>query len=230
MFGRPRRVAVAADAGNGTVHDAGGVRVVDGAEAQRVHHGNRAGAHGDDVADDAADAGSGTLVRLNERRRVVRLDLEGHGPAVPQVGDAGVLADAHQHVLLHFLGDLLAELAQVVLGGLVGAVLAPHDGVHGQLGAGGAAAQDLDDLVELVLLQAQLGPRQFRVRGLGSVLNGVDVELLGGFRGHLSPPTILVSTEVKKPRPSVSARRRRRSRTKQFRGRSRSPQRARGAA
>ncbi len=64
-------------------------------------------------------------------------------------------------------------------------MLAPHDGVHGQLGAGGAAAKDLDDLVELVLLQAQLGPREFRVRGLGSVLNGVDVELLGGFRGSL---------------------------------------------
>ena len=172
-------VAVAADAGHGAVHDAGRVRVVDGAEAQRIHHGHRAGAHGDDVADDAADAGRGALVGLHERRRVVGLDLERHGPAVAQVGDTGVLADAHQHVLLHLVGDLFAELAQVVLRGLVGAVLAPHHGVHGELGAGRAAAQDLDDLVELVLLQAQLGPGEFDVRGLGRVLDGVDVELLG---------------------------------------------------
>ena len=172
---------------------------------------DRAGAHGDDVADNAADAGCGALVGLHERRRVVGLDLERHGPAVAQVGDAGVFADAHEHVLLHFLGHLVAELAQVVLRGLVGAVLAPHHRVHGEFRAGGAAAQDLDDLVELVLLQAQFGPGEFGVRGLGRVLDGVDVELPGGLRGcrhcgclrHLLSPTILFRTEVKNPRPSV---------------------------
>ena len=67
-----------------------------GAEAQRVHHGDRAGAHRDDVAHDAADAGGRALVGLDVGRVVVRLDLEGDRPAVADVDDAGVLADADE--------------------------------------------------------------------------------------------------------------------------------------
>ena len=163
--GQAKGVAVAADASHCAVHDAGGVRVVDGAKAQRVHHGHGACAHGDDVADNAANAGCGTLIRLNHRGGVVGFNLERHGPAVAKVRDTGVFTDAHEHVLLHLLRHLVAELAQVVLGGLVGAVLAPHHRVHGQLGCGGAAAQDLHDVVELVLLQAKLGPGQLNPGG-----------------------------------------------------------------
>lgn len=42
-------------------------------------------------------------------------------------------------------------------------MLGPHDGVHGELGAGGPAAEDLDDPLVLVLLQAQFGPGQLDV-------------------------------------------------------------------
>ena len=159
-------VAVAADAGDDAVHHARGVGVVDGAEAQLVHDGDRAGAHRDDVADDAADAGRGALVRLDEARVVVRLDLEGDRPAVADVDDAGVLADADEQVLLHVVGGLVAELAQVVLGRLVRAVLGPHDRVHGQLGRGGAAAEDVADALVLVRLEA-------RARAKGSSTSGV---------------------------------------------------------
>ena len=139
-------VAVEGDAGDDAVHDAGGVGVVDGAEAEGVHHGDRAGAHRDDVAHDAADAGRGALERLDVGGVVVALDLEGDGPALTDVDDAGVLAHADHEVLLHGGGDLLAELAQVVLRALVRAVLAPHHRVHGELARGGAAAEDLADL------------------------------------------------------------------------------------
>ena len=71
--------------------------MVGGAEAQRVHHRDRAGAHGEDVADDAADAGRRALVGLDEARVVVRLDLERDGEALADVDDAGVLADAGEH-------------------------------------------------------------------------------------------------------------------------------------
>ena len=72
-------------------------RVVDAAEAQRVEDGDRARAHGEDVAQDAADAGRRALERLDERRMVVALDLEDHREPVADVDRAGVLARALQH-------------------------------------------------------------------------------------------------------------------------------------
>ena len=65
---------------------------VERAEAQRVERGDRPRAHREDVAQDAADAGRRALVRLDERRMIVRLHLEGDGEAVADVHDARVLA------------------------------------------------------------------------------------------------------------------------------------------
>lgn len=190
--GQAQAVAVAADARDDAGQHAPGVGVVGGAEAQRVHHGDRAGAHRQDVADDAADAGGRALVGLDVRRVVVRLDLEGDRVALADVDHTGVLADADEHGVV--LGRLLAELLQVDLGALVRAVLGPHDGVHGQLGAGGTAAEDLADPAVLVFLQTELGPGLGGVRGLLGVLDGVE--------GHQAFTSCL-RTEVKKPRPSV---------------------------
>lgn len=53
-------------------------------------------------------------------------------------------------------------------------MLGPHDGVHGELGTGRAAAEDLDDALVLVLLQAQFGPGQLDVGGRGRVLDRVQ--------------------------------------------------------
>ena len=139
--GQAEAVAVAADAGDDPGQHPVGVGGVERAEAQRVHHRDGPGAHGEDVADDAAHAGGRALVGLDVRRVVVRLDLEGHGVAVADVDDAGVLADADHQVGAHLVGHLLAELAEVDLGGLVGAVLAPHHRVHRELGRGRAAGR-----------------------------------------------------------------------------------------
>ncbi len=169
-------VAVAADARDHAVHETARVGVVDGTEAQRVHDRDGPGAHGDDVADDAADPGRGALVRLDEARVVVRLRLEGDGPAVADVDDAGILADASEQGRLP-LGDRgaggLAEARQVDLARLVRAVLRPHDGVHGELGGGRPAAEDRPDPVVLVGLQTQRGPRLLDVRGGGRGGDGV---------------------------------------------------------
>ena len=155
--GQAQRVAVVADAGDDTVEDTGGVRVVDASEAQLVHHGNRAGAHGDDVADDSADARGRTLVGFDEAGAVVAFDLERHGPAVTDVYDTGVLADADEQVLLHVLGDLVTELREVDLRGLVRAVLGPHDRVHRQFRRGGATSEDLLDLLVFVGFETEIG-------------------------------------------------------------------------
>mgnify|MGYP002651706306 CR=1 FL=1 len=180
--GQAQAVAVAADAGDDAVDDALRVGVVGGAEAQLVHDGHRAGAHRDDVADDAADAGGRALVGLDEAGVVVGLDLVGDGPAVADVDDAGVLAHADEEVLLHLGRDLLAELLEVDLARLVGAVLGPHDRVHGELGAGGTAAEELLDGGVLVVLEAELLVGHLLVRGAGGVLDGVGVLDRDGLR------------------------------------------------
>ena len=173
-------VAVAADAGHDPRQHAVGVRLAERAEPQRVHHRDRPGAHGQDVADDAADAGRGALVRLDVRRVVVALDLERDGVPLADVDHAGVLADAGQHLAdavaeRRLLRDL-GELPEVHLGRLVGAVLAPHDRVHRELAGGGAAAEDLLDPGVLVGLQPQLGPRLLALGVLLGQADGVQHE------------------------------------------------------
>ena len=71
--------------------------VVERTEAQRVHERDRAGTHREDVADDPADAGRRTLVRLDRGRVVVALDAERDREAVADVDDAGALARTDEH-------------------------------------------------------------------------------------------------------------------------------------
>ena len=71
------------------IADAGAVQV---AEVEGVKGGDGARAHGEDIAQDAADSRRGALVGLDGRGMVVGLDLEGKRPAAAHVDDAGVLA------------------------------------------------------------------------------------------------------------------------------------------
>ena len=69
-------IAVAADAGDDAGDQMPGLRMVGRAEAQRVQRRDRPRAHGEDVAQDAADAGRRALVGLDEGGVVVALHLE----------------------------------------------------------------------------------------------------------------------------------------------------------
>ncbi len=69
----------------------GWVVAVERTEAEGVHDGEGTCAHGEDVAEDAADAGGCALVGFDVAGVVVGLDLEGAGPTVAYVDDAGVL-------------------------------------------------------------------------------------------------------------------------------------------
>src|SRR5690606_36084543 len=90
-------VAVAADTGDDALDRPARARVCQRAEAQRVKQRDGPGAHREDVADDAAHARGRTLVRLDERRMVVRFDLEDRGQAVADIDGAGVFAGPLQH-------------------------------------------------------------------------------------------------------------------------------------
>ncbi|CNV60822.1 Uncharacterised protein [Mycobacterium tuberculosis] len=70
-MGQAQGVAVSADAADHAVEHAAGIGGVGGAEPKLVHHGDRSGAHGHDVADDAAHPGGRALVGLDVGRVVV---------------------------------------------------------------------------------------------------------------------------------------------------------------
>src|SRR5690606_36436135 len=97
-------VPVAADARHHAVHHPGGVGVVDRPEPELVHHRDRPGAHRHDVPDDPAHTGGGALVRLDVARVVVRLDLEGHRPAVTDVDHTRVLPHPNHEAGTHGVG------------------------------------------------------------------------------------------------------------------------------
>ena len=114
-------VAVAADTGDDAGHQVAGLGVVRLAEGQRVHGGDRPGAHGEHVAENAADTGRRALIGLDVGRVVVALHLEDGDVAVADVDDAGIFAGSDD--------DLVAlgrQRLQPLLGGFVRAVLVPH--------------------------------------------------------------------------------------------------------
>ena len=71
--GHADAVAVAADAAHHAIDDAAGAGCGGIAEAQRVEVGDGAGAHGEDIAQNAADAGGGALVGFDEAGVVVAI-------------------------------------------------------------------------------------------------------------------------------------------------------------
>ncbi len=73
-------IAIAADAGDDARDEMPGLGMIGRAEAQRVEIGDRPRAHGEDVAQDAADAGRGALIGLDEGWMVVGFHLEDRRP------------------------------------------------------------------------------------------------------------------------------------------------------
>ena len=132
-------VAVVADALDGAVE-----APVALGEAEPVEQRDRPRAHGDDVPEDAADAGGRTLERLDCRRMVVALHLEAHRFAVAEVEDARVLTGALQHAPARG-GQALQQERRV----LVAAVLRPEEREHRQLEVVRLALEELDDAREL---------------------------------------------------------------------------------
>ncbi len=121
-------VAVAADAAHDAVEQAARAILVERTEPQRVEDRDRARAHREDVAQDAADPGGRALVGLDRGGVVVALDLEREREAVADVDHAGVLAGALQHARA-----ARRQAPQLGARVLVAAVLGPEQREHGEL-------------------------------------------------------------------------------------------------
>src|ERR1039458_6057157 len=145
---------------------------------QRVHHRDRPCAHGENVAQNSADASGRALKWLDKRRVIVRLDFERAGPSVANIDDASVFTRP--------LDDQLAargQALQVNARRLIGTMLAPHHAENAEFGPRGlASAEQLLDFFEFFRSEAVL-PDHLRC-------NGSDRR--GGHRGIFivaSPPT-----------------------------------------
>ena len=179
-------VAVARNAGDHAVEKTARAGIVQGSEPERIQQRDRPRAHREDVADDAADAGRRALVRFDERRMVVRLDLEDRRQAVADVDRAGVLARPLQH-----LRPFGRQRFQVHARALVAAVLGPHHREDPELGQVRLTTEKPHDPLVLLRLQSravrEAGNRssQFGRQGL----RPADVAVLPGHVAR-SPPTI----------------------------------------
>ncbi len=169
-------VAVAGDPADDAVDEVLHARRVERSEPERVERRDRARAHGEDVAEDPADAGRRPLVGLDERRVVVRLHLECGEPAVADVDHAGVLARP-----LHDARPGGGELPQVNAARFVRAVLGPHDREDAELEVVRLAPEDLPDPVELVGRKAVRGDEGGGdLRVLHGAIVSVDNAACGG--------------------------------------------------
>ena len=97
------------------------LRRIQGAKAEGVEQGDGAGAHGEDVADDAADSGGRPLQRLHCRRMVMGLYLEYHRQAVANVHRPGVFGPR----LGQYPGGTAGEEAEQGTGVFIAAMFAP---------------------------------------------------------------------------------------------------------
>ena len=158
------RIAVAADAGDDAGDQRAGFRMFRIAERQRVKAGNRTRAHGEDVAQNAADAGCGALIRLDVARMVVALHLEHDSKPVADIDDTGVLARP-----LNDTGTSGRQRAQMDFRGFVRAVLVPHRREYAELGEARNAADELFEARVFVRLETVLGDQ---LRGDGRFVAG----------------------------------------------------------
>ncbi len=113
-------------------------------EPQRIHHRHRPRAHGENIAQNSSDSGGRSLKWFDERRMIVRFDLEGAGPAVANVDDARIFSRALQHA-----AAVCGQPLEMHARRFVRAVLAPHDTEDAEFGKRrlASAEQRLDSLV-----------------------------------------------------------------------------------
>jgi len=201
-IGDAETIAVRSHAGNHALHDrvilmnlrlrsAGALARVLGSlnrsKAQRVHYRDRPRSHGENIAQNSADASGRSLKRFYKRRVIVRLDLESARPTIADINDASIFPWP-----LHNQLAACGQTFQVNARRLIGAVLAPHHAENSEFGPRGlASAEKLLDFFEFFRSEAVL-PDHLRRNGSNR---------RGGHRGIFivaSPPTFRIGICVER--------------------------------
>ena len=94
--GNPDAIAVMGDAGDNALDQTDIDGIIQRSETQRVEQRDRSGSHGEDVPQDPANPGGGTLEGLHRGWVVMTFNLEGQPMAIPQIDHASVFTGAHQ--------------------------------------------------------------------------------------------------------------------------------------
>src|SRR5262245_4560487 len=155
------------------------------AKRQCVQAGDRACAHGKDIAQDTANPRRRPLIGLDVARVIVALHLEHAGKPVADIDDPGIFTGP--------LDDPRApgrQRAQMNFRGFVRAVLVPHGRKNAKFGERGFAADEFQDSVVFVRLEAVLGDK------LGS---NADIIRDHGYAARSSASV----SPANNPRPSV---------------------------
>ncbi len=141
-------IAIAADARHDARYQMAGLRMIRFAKAERIHRRDGTRAHGEHVAQNAANAGRCTLIGLDVGRMVVAFHLEDDAIAIADVHHACVFARA-----LNNARSGCRKRAKPFLGGLVGAMLVPHRRENPELCEGGLASDQIKNALILVRLK-----------------------------------------------------------------------------
>jgi hypothetical protein len=118
------------------------------AEAQRVHRRDGPCAHGEDIAQDAADAGRRALVGLDVGGVVVAFHLEDHASPSP-ISTTPAFSPGPWMTR----GPVGRQGFQPLLRGFVGTVLVPHGRKDAELGEGRLTADQIENALVFVGLE-----------------------------------------------------------------------------
>ena len=150
--GHADAIAIAAYPGDHALHQMLHLGVIGAAKTQRVEVGDGPRAHGEHIAQNAADAGRRALVWLDIAGVVVRFHLEDGGLTIADVDHAGVFAGAADHP-----GRLGGQLLQVEAAGFVRAMFRPHHRKYAQFQQVGLAAHGVKDALVFLWVEAVRG-------------------------------------------------------------------------
>src|ERR1700730_2147656 len=114
---------------------AGGSCILNGPKPQGIHHRNWPRAHGENIAQNAANTGRRALERFDKGRMVMRLNLESACPSVANIDNAGIFSGS-----LNYKAAPCGQSFQVYARRFIRTMLAPHHAKNSQLCDGGFAS------------------------------------------------------------------------------------------